>query len=128
MDNNIISKRDCTALIGDHMWKDIKLKYDGKISRLADEFEITMPDVLPYNKMKVRIYEEANGRFTGRTDVMIVRKNGSPESSFGYGATVEEALGDTIRYFIQMVEEDYLIDGTVRLCASDIRYAESSDF
>ena len=110
------------------MWKDIKLKYDGKISRLADEFEITMPVVLPYNKMKVRIYEEANGRFTGRTDVMIIRKNGSPESSFGYGVTVEEALEDTIRYFIQMAEEDYLIDGTVRLGASDIRYAESSDF
>lgn len=110
------------------MWKDIRLKYDGKIRRLADEFEVSMPAVLPYCKMKVRIYEESDGRFRGRTDVMIVRKDGSPESSVGYGTTIEEALEDTIRYFVQMIEEDYLIDGSVKLCASDIRYAESSDF
>ena len=109
------------------MWKDIKLKYDGCIRKLAGEFEVSMPAVLPYAKMKVRVYEEDNGRFTGRTDVLLIRKtDGSPEGAVGFGATVDEALEDTINCFIGMLEEDY--KGVPHLGYNDIGYAEVSDF
>ena len=109
------------------MWKDIKLKYEGNIRKLAGEFEVSMPTVLPYCKMKVRVYEESNGRFTGRTDVLLIRKaDGSPEGAVGHGDTVDEALEDTINYFISMLEEDY--KGVPHLNYNDIGYAEVSDF
>lgn len=42
----------------------------------------------------------------------------------GWGNSVEEALEDTINYFIEMVEEDY----AGRLEEENIEYAEYSDF
>lgn len=107
------------------MWKKISIDKVGSIEKMVGEFEIWMPEMLPYAKMKIKVYEDRNGKYTGYTDVRIIRKfDGSPEGAVGWGNSVEEALENTINYFIEMVEEDY----AGRLEEENIEYTEYSDF
>ncbi|HBO21555.1 MULTISPECIES: hypothetical protein [Providencia] len=107
------------------MWHDLNIKNVGRIEKTVAEFTITMIPILPYSKMKVKIYESQSGNFTGMTDLAIKRKfDGSPECAIGYGDTIEEALEDTILYFNKMLSQD----GFTELTEDDISYAEWSDF
>ncbi len=107
------------------MWHNLKLENVGKIEKTVAEFIIWMIDILPYAKMKVKIYENQSGEYTGITDLRIKRKfDGSPESVIGYGSSIEEALEDTIKYFNTMLKED----GFDRLTEDNIENSESSDF
>lgn len=107
------------------MWHGLKLERVGKIERAVAEFTVWMSTVLPYAKMKVKIYESQSGKYTGMTDLRIKRKfDGSPESAIGHGNSVEEALEDTIKYFNSMLKED----GLEQLTEDDIEYSEYSDF
>ena len=102
------------------MWHGLKLERVGKIEKTAAEFTVWMSTVLPYAKMKVKIYESQSGQYTG-----IKRKfDGSPESAIGHGNSIEEALEDTIKYFNEMLK----IDGLDELTEDDIEYSEWSDF
>lgn len=107
------------------MWKNIEIKNVSAIEKTVAEFTIWMIGVLPYAKMKVKIYESKSGKYTGMTDLRIKRKfDGSPESAIGHGNSVEEALEDTIKYFNSMLKED----GLEQLTEGDIEYSEYSDF
>ncbi|AVR02630.1 hypothetical protein RJ492_004565 [Pluralibacter gergoviae] len=107
------------------MWHDLKLEHVGRIEKTVAEFTVWMITVLPYAKMKVKIYEDDHGNYKGRTDLQIKRKfDGCPESAIGYGNTIEEALEDTISYFNSMLKED----GFEELTEKDIEYSEYSDF
>ena len=64
-----------------------------KIEKTAAEFTILMVGILPFAKMKVKIYQRQSGSCFGITDVMIKRKfDGYPESGIGYGDTIEDSL------------------------------------
>ncbi len=90
------------------MWQDINIKYVEKIEKCVAEYQIWSADILPYAKMKIKIYENQNHYFSGYTDVMIIRKyNNVPETVTGTGKTIEEALVNTINIFFEIVEEDY---------------------
>ncbi|WPU24791.1 hypothetical protein RI049_08650 [Cedecea neteri] len=107
------------------MWHDLKLERVGKIEKTVAEFTVWMSAVLPYAKMKVKIYEGQSGRYTGRTDLAIKRKfDGCPECAVGFGNSVEEALEDTIKYFNSILKTD----GFDELTEDDIEYSEYSDF
>lgn len=112
------------------MWRDINIKYVGAIEKCVAEFQIWLHDILPYGKMKIKIYERQDHIFFGYTDVRVIRKfDNSPEGAVGHGKSIEEALVDTIKYFIQIVEEDYpKSEYPNGLSDSDIQYVDYSDF
>lgn len=112
------------------MWRDVNIEYVGAIEKCVAEFQVWMIEILPYAKMKVKVYEGADYTYTGYTDVRIIRKfDGAPQGAVGYGKTIDEALIDTINYFVQMVKEDYpKSEYPNGLSESDIEYTEYSDF
>ncbi len=107
------------------MWHKLRLENVGCIEKMVAEFTIWMIPLLPYAKMKVKVYESQSGLYTGRTDLQIKRKfDGYPEGAIGNGDTIEEALENTINYFNNMLKED----GLSELTEDDIEYCEWSDF
>ncbi|MCA5014418.1 MULTISPECIES: hypothetical protein [unclassified Enterococcus] len=112
------------------MWKDLELKDVQKIERVSAEFVIWMHAILPYGKMKIRIYEDQEGIFSGITDLHVKRKfDGDFEAAVGFGKTVEEALSETVRNFNKIIEQDYPKDQYPNGLSEDcIEYAEPSDF
>lgn len=103
----------------------IKIENVSKVEKTVAEFTIWMVGVLPYAKMKIKIFEDHLGRYTGRSDLKIKRKfDGSPECAIGHGESIEEALESTIKYFNQMLKEDNM----ETLTEEDIEYSEYSDF
>lgn len=107
------------------MWQEIKIDNVSQIEKTVAEFTIWMIGVLPYAKMKIKVYESNSGCYTGRTDLQIKRKfDGCPECAMGFGETIEEALEDTIIYFNKMLKEDNLVE----LTENDIAYSACSDF
>ncbi|WP_140921495.1 hypothetical protein [Limnobaculum xujianqingii] len=107
------------------MWRKLQLENVGSIDKVVAEFIIWMIPLLPYAKMKIKVYESQSGLYTGRTDLQIKRKfDGCPEGAIGNGETVEEALENTINYFNKMLKDD----GFDELTEDDIEYSEYSDF
>lgn len=46
-----------------------KFKYVGTIEKSVAEFQIWLHDILPYGKMKIKIYERQDHMFFGYTDI-----------------------------------------------------------
>ena len=80
-------------------------------------------------QIKVK-YEDQDKTYTGITDVRVRRKfDGEFEGGVGYGKSIEEALEDTIGWFLQVVDMDYPIaDYPDGLTENDIEYVGYSDF
>ena len=103
-------------------WTEVKIKGIIKIERLVDEFEVWELNKIPHGKFKIKIFETAEGTFTGRTNLMVIDKTNSFCAGVGYGNTVSEALGDTIRYFYSLIEE---VDNLTEEC---FEYVDVIDF
>lgn len=86
-------------------WKDITIKGIPSIKKCVGEYNIGEIKKTPYAKFKVKVYEKKNGKFYGITNLQIKDQDGCPIGGIGYGNTIEEALEDTIRYFLKMLEE-----------------------
>ncbi|MFC4652193.1 hypothetical protein ACFO26_04665 [Lactococcus nasutitermitis] len=77
------------------------------LQKFSAEYVIGTVGVLPIPRMKIRIYEEKE-RFIGYTDVQLrIKFDDSFELAVGFGKTEEEALQDTLKYFKEMIEENY---------------------
>jgi len=106
------------------MWKDIKIANISEIEKCVAEFDVSTVMLLPYARMRVKIFENKDGRYTGYTDVRIKNKlDGTPEGGIGYGKTIDEALEDTLNYFMALAK-----DYEYHLEVSDIEYSDWSDF
>ena len=112
------------------MWHELKISQVEKIEKCVAEYQIWMHTVLPYGKLKIKIYEDQDKTYTGITDVRVRRKfDGEFEGGVGYGKSIEEALEDTIGWFLQVVDMDYPIaDYPDGLTENDIEYVGYSDF
>ena len=112
------------------MWHELEVEQVSKIRKCVGEFEVWMHQILPYGKMKIKIHEEQNKTYTGKTDICIKRKfDGQAECAVGFGESIEEALEETIIWFKKMVEEDYpTSEYPMGLEAEHIEYSEYSDF
>ena len=86
-------------------WQSIKVNSCIKIERCVGEFEVWDVCKMPYGKFKVKIYESTDGRFTGRTNLMVKDDMGNINSGIGYGITIADALNDTIKYFYSLIED-----------------------
>ncbi|WP_239428000.1 hypothetical protein [Snodgrassella communis] len=106
------------------MWRNIKIE-NVRIERLVGDYFVWMIDILPYAKMKIRVYENASGQFRGLTDLCVKRKhNGKFESASGKGSTIEEVIINTIKNFETILEEENIKS----LEPQDIDYLNWTDF
>lgn len=103
-------------------WKKIKIEGIAKIERLVDEFEVWEFDKIPYGKFKVKVFETIDGKYTGRTNLMVMDKTNNFCAGIGKGSTVQDALADTIRYFYTLVDE---VDN---LTEKSFEYVDAVDF
>lgn len=112
------------------MWHDLKVDKVEKIEKCVAEYQIWMHTILPYGKMKIKIYENQKRTYTGITDVHVRRKfDGGFECGVGFGQSIDAALEDTIKYFLEIVNSDYPEQEYPHgLAEEDIEYAEYSDF
>lgn len=87
-------------------WKEIRIKGIAKIDKCVAEFAVWEFDKTPWAKFKVKVFESDDGKFTGYTNLQLKSLlDGSPEAGVGHGNTIEEALEDTIHYFMSMLNE-----------------------
>lgn len=86
-------------------WKNIKIEGIAGIEKCVAEFNVWELNKTPYGKFKVKIFENEDGKFTGYTNLQVKDAIGDPCAGVGYGNTVEEALEDTIRYFLRMLND-----------------------
>ena len=103
-------------------WKNININNIAGIERLVDEFEVWEFYKIPYGKFKIKIYETADGKFTGRTNLRVIDKTNSFCAGIGEGNTVSETLKDTIRYFYSLIDE---VDD---LTEESFEYVDPMDF
>ena len=53
------------------MWHDLKFSKVEKIEKCIAEYQVWMITLLPYGKVKIRIYEGQDRTYTGITDIHI---------------------------------------------------------
>lgn len=86
-------------------WKNIKIRGIARIEKCVAEFDVIELNKTPYSKFKVKIYENLGGKFTGYTNLRIKDGFGDASGGVGYGSTIEEALEDTVIYFLDMLDK-----------------------
>lgn len=105
-------------------WKDIKIDNVDYIEKCVAEFEITAldffedlyeDDIIHYGSFKVKVYEQQSLQsfshespgFTGFTNLRLKDSYGQDgyEGGMGFGRTLEEALENTIRNFMDNLKE-----------------------
>lgn len=110
-------------------WKEIKIENIGSIEKCVGEFDITAldffeglyeGDIIHYGMFKVKIYEgQDKPAFTGYTNLRLKDSSGGYEGGFGYGTTLELALENTIRNFMENLIE-YKNNKKSGLCKEDL--------
>ncbi len=105
-------------------WEDIRIEGISKIDRCVAEFDVWAIPTVPYAKFKVKVFMNVQGNYTGYTDLTIKSPlDGSPEGGIGFGLSIDEALEDTLKYFMDLVQKR-----GGKLFEEDIEYVEPSDF
>lgn len=105
-------------------WKNIKIEGISKIDKLVAEFDIWAIPTVPNAKFKIKIFESQSGKYIGYTNLRVKSNfDGSPEGGIGYGKTIDEALVDTLKYFMELVKQK-----GIELNENDIEYSDPSDF
>jgi hypothetical protein len=84
-------------------WKNIKIDGIVKIEKCVAEFKICEMNYSPYGKFKLKIFESADGKFTGLSNQQVKDESGKINRVVGHGATLEETLTDTLQYFFKLV-------------------------
>ena len=87
-------------------WQNFEIKGIGNIEKCVGEFNIFETLNTPYGKFKIKIYERKNGKYVGYTNLQIKDKDGCALAGVGHGETIDEALKDTIEYFLDMIDEN----------------------
>lgn len=86
-------------------WQDLKISGIARIEKCVAEFDIMELNYTPYSKFKIKIFEDSKGGFTGYTNLRIKDNIGDSSGGVGHGNTIDEALEDTILYFLKMLSE-----------------------
>ena len=103
-------------------WKLLKVDGVPNIRKCVAEFEVQELEKTPYGKFKIKIFEDSKGNLTGYTNLQAKDSDGCPIAGVGYGSTIEEALEDTIKYFLKMLEDKK------DLTEEDFECSDSFDF
>ena len=103
-------------------WNNYKSDIIGGIEKCVAEFNIYETQLIPYSKFKVKIFERQNGKYIGYTDLQVKDSTGSSYCGVGFGNSIDEALEDTINYFMEMLKEKDVI------MESDFSYLDYTEF
>lgn len=108
-------------------WKQIKINGIVAIEYCVAEFNIIELEYTPWRKFRVKIFEDAQGRFTGYTNLMLKdeTEEKTPYPGIGHGNTISDALEDTINNFMEMIKRRSDKD---RLKESDFESVDPYDF
>ncbi len=97
----------------------------GGIYRVVAEFYVWLDDLVPTEKMKVKVVERC-GCFVGNANPSILnRAAGSPDGDVGFGASVDEALNETLSKFMRIVKKQMPERG---LTESDLCWSDPEEF
>jgi len=111
------------------MWQNLEVSEFSVLEKLVAEYTIGTVGVLSSPTMKVRVYENVRGTFIGVTEVQIKMKfDGLFKGGIGHGATEEETLSNTLKYFYEMIEENYPDRDETGLKENEMRFNESCEF
>lgn len=104
-------------------WKNIKIDGIARIEKCVGEFQVWELHKTPYGKFKVKVFERIDGSFAGFTNISIKNMDdGSTESGVGFGSSIAEALEDTLKNFME------LLDQRAEFFESDFEWAHPDDF
>ena len=90
-------------------WKKISIAGISSIEKCVAEFNIGELIKTPHSKFKVKVFERQDGTYIGFTNLQLKDKLGVPYAGVGHGKTVEEALEDTIKYFLNMINNKQVL-------------------
>ncbi|WP_368907016.1 hypothetical protein, partial [Bacillus wiedmannii] len=105
-------------------WTTINIKGIPTIEKCVAEFRIWEIGTIPSAKFKIKIYENQKGHFNGFTNLGI-KINNCPEFGVGSGKSIEEALENTIEYFMNEINEQKKLK---ELTDDDFEWAHPDDF
>lgn len=103
-------------------WKKIDVKGIAFIEKCVAEFNIGELIKTPYSKFKVKVFEKKDGTYMGFTNLQLKDDDGVSYAGVGHGKTIEEALEDTIKYFLSMINKKK------NLSEKDFECADPYDF
>lgn len=103
-------------------WKTINLYGAVRISKVVGEFQIYETRKVPYGKFRIKVLEECQGCFSAFPNAAYKNNEGQPEWTSGRGCTIEEALEDAIKYFMESLPNE-------QFCTDDkFEWAAPEDF
>lgn len=87
------------------MWN--KLEIDGitNIEKCVGEFDVVEIMKTQYYKLRLKIYEDMEGNFTGRLSLAIRDQNNNIKKIIGTGTDLEETLKATIEELIYTLNQ-----------------------
>jgi hypothetical protein len=87
-------------------WQRLEIEVLGPVVRVAATFQIGPPlEWLPFPSFKVKVLERGDDSFLGVPNVSAKALDGSPQWTSGLGNTVEQALEDTLNYFVKSLDD-----------------------
>jgi hypothetical protein len=97
-----------------------------RIDRVVAEFDVWFDDSIPFAKMKVKVLAREGGDFLAVSN-LAVRNLSSRERDgiAGLGSSVQEALGDFLPRFFDLVKENTPPSG---LTEADFEWSAAEDF
>jgi hypothetical protein len=106
-------------------WDTLSIEGIINIERVVAEFHIECP-ALPSRSFRIKIRETPKGRYVGYPNVAIKSSDHTPEWSSGLGETINEALEDTLRSFIALLER---VQGDRTILSEDhLEWSSCEDF
>lgn len=104
-------------------WKETKVEGIGLIEKVVAEFQIWSIEKIPSGKFKVKIFERQNSTFIGSPNIAVKSlEDNYPDWICGMGASIEEALEDTLKYFMGTLQ------GREDLTEEDFEWSAHEDF
>ena len=104
-------------------WRNVIIDGIARIEKCVGEFQIWELQKTPFGKFKVKIFERKDGSFAGFTNIGIKNlEDGSPENGVGFGRTISEALENTLKHFMEMLNQ------RKELFENDFEWAHPDDF
>ncbi len=86
-------------------WHSLKITGVSRIRREVARFLVEpVRDDLPMG-FRIKIEEDQDGHFFGYPEIAILDPAGTPDFTSGRGATIEEALSDTMEYLLKTLED-----------------------
>ena len=102
-------------------WKDVNLHGATFIERIVSVYQLGAPARLPIASFKIKVIERPGHGFLGVPNVAVKQNDGSVDWVSGIGANEQEALDDTLKWFMGSFGDRVLGE-------EDLEWADPHDF